>query len=334
MSVNEEVMKVKLICFMSRYPERLPEQHKVLQKHNFLVDKMRIIFHYLQFESEDTYSFLLFGGGALLTLLLASAVVGAIDSIPVFPKLLEIVGLGYTVWFASRYLIFKAKVLNVSHYDATSGGILDRVVEAEDKKHGDILRMENIYNVVSRTISAQDLSHFLASFRIILRGEVVEHQNIANDLKFQQFIVYNPQNAGAVEVCYIVLFQLSSSCQIIKTIGFLNNFFLLVLDAKVFVPSYPKSLTELMGKSSILLINGSLQRRIHGLVRGFFKSPRLKAQITRDMYKYVQESMTNWSHDRPIYIQDETKNVCGNYGSCLFSKSLAVCMAHDSGILR
>ncbi|XP_062110447.1 3-epi-6-deoxocathasterone 23-monooxygenase CYP90D1-like [Humulus lupulus] len=115
--------------------------------------------------------------------------------------------------------------------------------------------MENIYNVVSRTISAQDLSHFSASFRIILRGEVVEHQNIANDLKFQQFIVYKPQNAGVVDG------------QIIKTIGFLNNFFLLVLDAK------------------------------------------LKAQITRDMYKYVQESMTNWSHDRPIYIQDETKNI-------------------------
>ncbi|XP_062119526.1 protein CURVATURE THYLAKOID 1D, chloroplastic-like [Humulus lupulus] len=95
-------MKVKLICFMSRYPEWLPEQHKVLQKHSFLVDKMR-------FESEDTYSFLLFGGGALLTLWLASAVVGAIDSIPVFPKLLEIVGLGYTVWFASRYLIFKKR---------------------------------------------------------------------------------------------------------------------------------------------------------------------------------------------------------------------------------
>ncbi|XP_062100215.1 protein CURVATURE THYLAKOID 1D, chloroplastic-like [Humulus lupulus] len=63
----------------------------------------------INFESEDTYSFLLFGGGALLTLWLASAVVGAIDSIPVFPKLLEIVGLGYTVWFASRYLIFKKR---------------------------------------------------------------------------------------------------------------------------------------------------------------------------------------------------------------------------------
>ncbi|PON96135.1 Cytochrome P450 [Trema orientale] len=85
--------------------------------------------------------------------------------------------------------------------------------------------------------------------------------------------------------------------------------FILQSDAKVFVPSYPKSLTELMGKSSILLINGSLQKRIHGLVGGFFKSPTLKAQITRDMQKYVQESMASWSHDSPIYIQDETKNI-------------------------
>ncbi|KAH7565464.1 hypothetical protein JRO89_XS09G0212200 [Xanthoceras sorbifolium] len=79
-------------------------------------------------------------------------------------------------------------------------------------------------------------------------------------------------------------------------------------DAKAFVPFYPKSLTELMGKSSILLINGSLQRRIHGLIGAFFKSSHLKAQITRDMQKYVQKSMESWRDDQPIYIQDETKN--------------------------
>ncbi|XP_068304382.1 protein CURVATURE THYLAKOID 1D, chloroplastic [Pyrus communis] len=61
----------------------------------------------LKLDSEDTYSLLLYGGGALFALWLASAVVGAIDSIPLFPKLLEVVGLGYTVWFSSRYLIFK-----------------------------------------------------------------------------------------------------------------------------------------------------------------------------------------------------------------------------------
>ncbi|KAL8122801.1 hypothetical protein AgCh_010974 [Apium graveolens] len=80
-------------------------------------------------------------------------------------------------------------------------------------------------------------------------------------------------------------------------------------DSNTFVPSYPKSLTILMGKSSILLINGYLQRRIHGLIGSFLKSPNLKAQITRDMQKFVKESMENWDEDRLIYIQEETKKI-------------------------
>ncbi|XP_022715132.1 3-epi-6-deoxocathasterone 23-monooxygenase isoform X3 [Durio zibethinus] len=80
-------------------------------------------------------------------------------------------------------------------------------------------------------------------------------------------------------------------------------------DAKAFVPFYPTSLTELMGKSSILQINGSLQRKIHGLIGSFFKSPHLKHQITKDMQNYVQQTMDKWRDDHPIYIQDETKNI-------------------------
>ncbi|KAK8988721.1 hypothetical protein V6N11_030099 [Hibiscus sabdariffa] len=85
--------------------------------------------------------------------------------------------------------------------------------------------------------------------------------------------------------------------------------FVLQSDAKAFVPFYPKSLTELMGKSSILLINGSLQRKIHGLIGSFFKSPHLKDQITRDMQSYVQQAMDKWRDDQPIFIQDETKTI-------------------------
>ncbi|KAK8353240.1 hypothetical protein V6Z11_A05G144100 [Gossypium hirsutum] len=85
--------------------------------------------------------------------------------------------------------------------------------------------------------------------------------------------------------------------------------FVLQSDAKAFVPFYPKSLTELMGKSSILLINGSLQRKIHGLVGSFFKSPHLKDQITRDMQNYVQQAMDKWRDDASIFIQDETKTI-------------------------
>ncbi|CAI9767032.1 unnamed protein product [Fraxinus pennsylvanica] len=79
------------------------------QEDSFVDNPMKV-FEFLEnldFDSDDTYSLLAFGGGALVAVWLASAVVGAIDSIPVFPKVLELVGLGYVIWFSTRYLIFK-----------------------------------------------------------------------------------------------------------------------------------------------------------------------------------------------------------------------------------
>ncbi|XP_020573910.1 cytochrome P450 90D2-like [Phalaenopsis equestris] len=86
--------------------------------------------------------------------------------------------------------------------------------------------------------------------------------------------------------------------------------FVLQSDARLFVPSYPKSLSELMGQSSILLINGSLHRRVHALIGAFFKSPQLKSQITADMQSYVRRSMANWADTaQPILIQNQTKHI-------------------------
>ncbi|KAJ6352987.1 hypothetical protein OIU76_002081 [Salix suchowensis] len=59
------------------------------------------------FDPEDTYSVIFYASGALIAFWLVVAVVGAIDSIPLFPKLMEVVGLGYTTWFTARYLLFK-----------------------------------------------------------------------------------------------------------------------------------------------------------------------------------------------------------------------------------
>ncbi|KAG8644062.1 protein MICRORCHIDIA 6 isoform X2 [Manihot esculenta] len=49
------------------------------------------------------------------------------------------------------------------------------------------------------------------TFQIILRGRLVENHNLANDLKFQEFILYRPQSGGCVEG------------QVITTIGFLKE---------------------------------------------------------------------------------------------------------------
>ncbi|CAH8382218.1 unnamed protein product [Eruca vesicaria subsp. sativa] len=65
-------------------------------------------FNDIKLDSDNTYSILLYGFGAILSIYLTSAVVGSLESVPLLPKLMEVVGLGYTLWFTTRYLLFKS----------------------------------------------------------------------------------------------------------------------------------------------------------------------------------------------------------------------------------
>uniref|UniRef100_A0ABL6UTC8 Cyanobacterial aminoacyl-tRNA synthetase CAAD domain-containing protein n=1 Tax=Cannabis sativa TaxID=3483 RepID=A0ABL6UTC8_CANSA len=58
---------------------------------------------------ENKSTVLLYGGGAIVAVWLSSILVGAINSVPLLPKVMELVGLGYTGWFVYRYLLFKQK---------------------------------------------------------------------------------------------------------------------------------------------------------------------------------------------------------------------------------
>ncbi|KAK9147335.1 hypothetical protein Scep_006092 [Stephania cephalantha] len=57
---------------------------------------------------ENKSTVIVYGGGAIVAVWLSSILVGAINSVPVLPKILELVGLGYTGWFVYRYLLFKS----------------------------------------------------------------------------------------------------------------------------------------------------------------------------------------------------------------------------------
>ena len=61
-------------------------------------------------ETENKSQVFVYGGAAVVGLWLSSTIVGAINSIPLLPKLMELVGLGYTSWFVYRYLLFKVRV--------------------------------------------------------------------------------------------------------------------------------------------------------------------------------------------------------------------------------
>eukprot|EP00898_Chlorokybus_atmophyticus_P004348 jgi/Chlat1/4914/Chrsp31S04835 len=58
--------------------------------------------------AENKSTIVLYAGFSIFALWLASAVVGAINSVPLLPKVMELIGLGYSGWFVYRYLLFKS----------------------------------------------------------------------------------------------------------------------------------------------------------------------------------------------------------------------------------
>merc|ERR1712003_144674 len=58
---------------------------------------------------EDKPTVALFAGGAAVALVVLNGVVSSLESIPLLPKLFEIVGAGYSTYFSYRYLLNKDK---------------------------------------------------------------------------------------------------------------------------------------------------------------------------------------------------------------------------------
>ncbi|KAF0913287.1 hypothetical protein E2562_021939 [Oryza meyeriana var. granulata] len=61
----------------------------------------------VELDSENSYTALVYGTSALVTIWISSIVVSALVSVPLVSQVMEVVGLGFTIWFTSRYLIFK-----------------------------------------------------------------------------------------------------------------------------------------------------------------------------------------------------------------------------------
>lgn len=57
---------------------------------------------------ENKSTVAIYAGGAVVTIWLSGTVVSAVNAVPLLPKLLELVGLGYSAWFVYRYLLFKS----------------------------------------------------------------------------------------------------------------------------------------------------------------------------------------------------------------------------------
>jgi hypothetical protein len=57
---------------------------------------------------ENKPAFIIYSVAAFSAIWLSSTVINALNSVPLFPKIFELVGLGYSAWFTYRYLLFKS----------------------------------------------------------------------------------------------------------------------------------------------------------------------------------------------------------------------------------
>lgn len=56
-----------------------------------------------------------YAGGAVVLVWLSTTLVGAVNNVPLLPKILELIGLVYSSWFTYRYLLFKSSRQELSN---------------------------------------------------------------------------------------------------------------------------------------------------------------------------------------------------------------------------
>lgn len=89
---------------------------------------------------ENKTAVVVYGAGAVTLLWFSSTIVGAVNNLPLVPKLLELVGLGYTAWFTYRYLLFKSSREELlEDIEELKKKISGAVEEADEPSGGELL---------------------------------------------------------------------------------------------------------------------------------------------------------------------------------------------------
>ncbi|MED6219074.1 hypothetical protein PIB30_032543 [Stylosanthes scabra] len=85
-----------------------------------------------------------------------------------------------------------------------------------------------------------------------------------------------------------------------------TNRFILANEGKLFEISYPGSISNLLGKHSLLLMKGNLHKRMHSMTMSFASSTILKDHLLADADRLIQLSMDSWS-DRVLLMEQAKK---------------------------
>ncbi|XP_038992056.1 cytochrome P450 90A1-like isoform X2 [Hibiscus syriacus] len=101
-----------------------------------------------------------------------------------------------------------------------------------------------------------------------------------------------------------------------------TNRFILQNEGKLFDCSYPGSISNLLGKHSLLLMKGSLHKRMHSLTMSFANSSIIRDHLLVDIDRLVRLNMDSWT-DR-VFLMEEAKKIT-------FELTVKQLMSYDPG---
>ncbi|RYR34735.1 hypothetical protein Ahy_A10g049738 [Arachis hypogaea] len=73
------------------------------------------------------------------------------------------------------------------------------------------------------------------------------------------------------------------------------NRFVLANEGKLFECSYPGSISNLLGKHSLLLMKGNLHKKMHSLTMSFANSSIIKDHLLVDVDRLIRLNLDSWS---------------------------------------
>ncbi|XP_038995551.1 cytochrome P450 90A1-like [Hibiscus syriacus] len=85
-----------------------------------------------------------------------------------------------------------------------------------------------------------------------------------------------------------------------------TNRFILQNEGKLFESSYPGSISNLLGKHSLLLMKGNLHKRMHSLTMSFGSSSIIKDQLLVDIDRLILLNLNSWT-DRVLLMEEAKK---------------------------
>ncbi|GAB4827587.1 hypothetical protein Ancab_034469 [Ancistrocladus abbreviatus] len=107
-----------------------------------------------------------------------------------------------------------------------------------------------------------------------------------------------------------------------------TNRFILQNEGKLFESSYPSSISNLIGKHSLLLMRGNLHKRMHSLTMSFANSSIIRDHLMVDIDRLIRFNLDSWT--RHVFLMEEAKKITFaltikqlmSYDPCAWTESL------------